>query len=67
MSVREFEQEYRQAVDTILNRLQSITLLSHKIDVETAEIAESVYDLTQMVEEFLATQPSSGEEDAPSP
>lgn len=53
MKLDEFESNYRDQLDTILNRLQSVTLLNQRIEAEAAEIADSMQQLTDVVERFL--------------
>lgn len=53
MTLEEFEIQYREAVDTILNQLQTVTLLNHRVQMETAEIGDSIHHLNQLVETFL--------------
>ena len=54
MKLDEFELNYREQLDTILNRLQSVTLLNQRIEAEAAEIASSMQQLTEVVERFLS-------------
>lgn len=53
MKLDEFEANYRDQLDAILNRLQSVTLLNQRIEAEAAEIADSMQQLTKVVERFL--------------
>ncbi|MGP1385182.1 MAG: hypothetical protein ACTS2F_16585 [Thainema sp.] len=53
MKLDEFESNYRDQLDSILNRLQSVTLLNQRIEAEAAEIAHSMQQLTEVVERFL--------------
>ncbi len=53
MTLDEFEANYRDQLDAILNRLQSVTLLNQRIEAEAAEIADSMQQLTEVVERFL--------------
>lgn len=54
MKLDEFETNYREQMDSILNRLQSVTLLNQRIEAEAAEIAQSMQQLTDVVERFLS-------------
>ena len=54
MKLDEFESNYRDQLDTILNRLQSVALLNQRIEAEAAEIASSMQQLTEVVERFLS-------------
>jgi hypothetical protein len=63
MTLEEFEIQYREAIDTILNRLQTVTLLSNRVQIETAEIGDSIHNLNQLVETFLQKQSNESTEE----
>lgn len=53
MTLEEFEIQYREAMDHILNQLQTVTLLNHQVQEETVAIGLSVQNLSQLVETFI--------------
>lgn len=53
MEVEEFEAQTRDAVDKILNQLQTATLLIAELEGQISEAGASVQTLSQLVETFV--------------
>ncbi|MGB3137522.1 MAG: hypothetical protein WBB18_12020 [Nodosilinea sp.] len=58
MNPQEFETRYREQIRDILNRLQSVVLVSSQIENAVVDIGEAVQSLSRDVEQFLAEQRS---------
>jgi hypothetical protein len=58
ISVKDFESEYRDAMDETLNQLQTATLLLAQVEHQIAQIGSCVQSLSQRVEEFIIQQKS---------
>lgn len=56
MTLEEFEAQYRNAMDEILNQLQTTILLLAQAQSKTAEVGNSIQILSQTVEVFLSEQ-----------
>lgn len=56
MTLDEFESRYRNAIDEILNQLQTVTLLVAQAEDRIAEVGNSVQRLNLTVEEFIIEQ-----------
>lgn len=67
MNLEDFESKYRDAIDEILNQLQTLTLVVARAETKISELGNSVQKLSLTVEEFIAEnrsqeiQPSIGE------
>lgn len=63
MNIQEFESQYQESVSKILNELQSMAIISNRLESTIVEVGASVQSLNQMVETFLReqqnTQPAS--------
>lgn len=56
MNTEEFESQYQESVSKILNELQSMAIISNRLESNIVEVGVSVQNLNQMVEDFLKTQ-----------
>jgi lipopolysaccharide biosynthesis protein len=59
MDPQEFETRYREQIRDILNRLQSVMLVSSQLEAAIADIGDSVQSLSRDVETFLSSQKSN--------
>ncbi len=53
MNIQEFENQYQESVSKILNELQSMAIISNRLESDIVEVGTSVRNLNQMVEAFL--------------
>ena len=53
MELEEFEAQTRNAIDKILNQLQTATLLIAELETQLSEAGASVQTLSQLVETFI--------------
>ena len=53
MEIEEFESQTRDAIDKILNQLQTATLLIAELECQISEAGASVQTLSQLVETFI--------------
>ena len=56
MNIQEFESQYQESVSKILNELQSMAIISNRLEANIVEVGTSVRSLNQMVETFLRQQ-----------
>lgn len=56
MNTEEFESQYQASVSQILNELQSMAIVSNRLEASVVEVGASVQRLNKMVEDFLAQQ-----------
>ena len=56
MNIQEFENQYQESVSKILTELQSMAIISNRLESGIVEVGASVQDLNQMVEIFLKEQ-----------
>lgn len=56
MNLQDFEAQYREAVAETLNELQAAVLLLAEVQNKISSIGNSVQNLSQRVEEFIAEQ-----------
>lgn len=56
MNLQEFENQYRESVDEILNKLQSLVMLSTKLEADIVEVGQSVQVLSRNTEVFIEQQ-----------
>ncbi|MEL6603045.1 MAG: hypothetical protein AAFP20_07450 [Cyanobacteria bacterium J06614_10] len=56
MNTQEFESQYQESVSKILNELQSMAIISNRLESTIVEVGTSVQHLNQMVEDFLKQQ-----------
>ncbi|MGI2905926.1 hypothetical protein [Tolypothrix sp. VBCCA 56010] len=58
MNLQDFESQYRNSMDETLNELQTTMLLLAQAQRKISEIGNNVQNLSQIVEEFIASQKS---------
>ncbi|MFN6564440.1 MAG: hypothetical protein RMY28_032245 [Nostoc sp. ChiSLP01] len=56
MNLQDFEAQYREAIAETLNELQATVLLLAEVQNKISSIGNSVQNLSQRVEEFIAEQ-----------
>ena len=56
MNIEEFENSYRRTIDESLNELQTVVLLTAHLQNRIISIGQSIQNLSQTVEEFIAEQ-----------
>ena len=56
VNIEEFEQQYQASVSQILNELQSMAIISNRLESSIVEVGTSVQKLNKMVEDFLIEQ-----------
>ncbi|MBD2517542.1 hypothetical protein H6G93_21695 [Nostoc sp. FACHB-973] len=56
MNLQDFEAQYREAMAETLNELQATVLLLAEVQNKISKIGNSVQNLSQRVEEFIAEQ-----------
>lgn len=56
MNIEEFENNYRRTIDESLNELQTVVLLTANLQNRITSIGQSLQNLSQTVEEFIAEQ-----------
>ncbi|MBD2434656.1 MAG: hypothetical protein C4323_12190 [Mastigocladus sp. ERB_26_2] len=56
MNIDEFENQYRDAIAETLNELQSAMLMLTQVQLKISQIGNSVQNLSQNFEEFIARQ-----------
>ncbi|WP_445635756.1 hypothetical protein NSTC745_00536 [Nostoc sp. DSM 114161] len=56
MNLQDFEAQYREAIAETLNELQATVLLLAEVQNKISIIGNSVQNLSQRVEEFIAEQ-----------
>ncbi|MEL6776236.1 MAG: hypothetical protein AAFO06_03195 [Cyanobacteria bacterium J06597_16] len=57
MNIKEFESQYQESVSKILNELQSMAIISNRLESTIVEVGTSVQSLNKMVEDFLKQPP----------
>ncbi|MEM6867654.1 MAG: hypothetical protein AAGB19_17215 [Cyanobacteria bacterium P01_F01_bin.3] len=57
MNTQEFETQYQESVSKILNDLQSMAIISNRLESSIVEVGTSVQNLNKMVEDFIKSQP----------
>ena len=60
MNTQEFENQYQESVSQILNDLQSMAIISNRLETSIIEVGISVQNLNKMVEQYLKDQPQDG-------
>ena len=63
MNTEEFESQYQASVSQILNELQSMAIVSNRLEASVVEVGASVQRLNKMVEDFLAQQERKTQKD----
>lgn len=58
MNLQDFESQYRNSMDETLNELRTAMLLLAQAQRKISEIGNNVQNLSQIVEEFIASQKS---------
>jgi predicted GTPase len=56
VNIQEFESQYQESVSKILNELQSMAIISNRLESTIVEVGASVQSLNQMVDNFLREQ-----------
>ena len=56
MNLQEFEAQYRQEIEKILNQLQAVILFMTKLEATTFKVGQNLHNLSQKVEEFFNEQ-----------
>lgn len=56
VNIQEFESQYQESVSQILNELQSMAIISNRLESNIVEVGVAVQSLNQMVETFLRQQ-----------
>lgn len=56
MNIEEFENNYRRTIDESLNELQTVVLLTAHLQNRIITIGQSLQNLSQTVEDFIAEQ-----------
>ncbi|WP_315789763.1 hypothetical protein [Fischerella sp. JS2] len=56
MNIDDFENQYRDAIAETLNELQSAMLMLTQVQLKISQIGNSVQNLSQNFEEFMARQ-----------
>ncbi|BAU04130.1 hypothetical protein NIES592_03930 [Fischerella major NIES-592] len=56
MNIDEFDNQYRGAIAETLNELQSAMLMLTQVQLKISQIGNSVQNLSQNFEEFMARQ-----------
>ncbi|MDZ8024690.1 MAG: hypothetical protein RMY36_022665 [Nostoc sp. SerVER01] len=56
MNLQEFEAQYRETIAETLNELQAAVLLLAEVQNKISKVGNSVQNLSQRVEEFIAEQ-----------
>jgi hypothetical protein len=59
MKLEEFRDQYRAAIDTALNDMQTVVLLLAQAETKTIELGHSLQGIRQMVNAFFAEQSSA--------
>lgn len=65
MNIQEFENQYQASVSKILNDLQSMAIISNRLESSIVDVGESVQKLNKMVEDFMRSQNETDETDEP--
>lgn len=61
MNVNEFEAQARDSIELALNQLNTATLMVARLEVQLAEAGRTIQILSQQIEEFVADQRQSPE------
>ena len=61
MNTQEFESQYQESVSKILNELQSMAIISNRLESSIVEVGSSVQILNKMVEDYLKQHPETSE------
>ncbi|MEL6940087.1 MAG: hypothetical protein AAFO84_12930 [Cyanobacteria bacterium J06598_1] len=56
MNTQEFESQYQESVSKILNELQSMAIISNRLESTIVEVGTSVQQLNKMVEDYIKEQ-----------
>jgi len=59
VNTQEFEAQYQESVSKILNDLQSMAIISNRLESSIVEVGTSVQHLNKMVEDYMKKQQSS--------
>lgn len=59
MTLENLENQYQQALDETLNQLQTVNLLVAQLEAKMEEVRQSMLNLSQTVEEILASKKTS--------
>lgn len=61
MNTQEFESQYQESVSKILNELQSMAIISNRLESSIVEVGSSVQSLNKMVEDYLKQHPETSD------
>jgi len=61
VNTQEFESQYQESVSKILNELQSMAIISNRLESSIVEVGSSVQSLNKMVEDYLKQHPETSE------
>ena|GEM_PF-3175470 len=53
MNIQEFENQYQKSVNNILNELQSMAIVSNRLESSIVEVGASIQNLNKMVEDLM--------------
>lgn len=67
VNTQEFEHQYQESVGKILNELQSMAIISNRLESSIVEVGTSVQNLNKMVEDYLKAQESEADKDTSGP
>jgi hypothetical protein len=56
MNLDEFEAQVKDSLEVGLNNLQTLTLLAENLKIELKSTRQSVQELAQVVDNFIATE-----------
>jgi hypothetical protein len=56
MNLDEFEAQVKDSLEVGLNKLQTLTLLAENLTIELESTRQSVQELAQVVDNFIATE-----------
>lgn len=63
MNLNEFEIQARDSIEQVLNQLNTATLMVARLEIQLSETGRTIQTLSQQIEEFLAEQRQSPEND----
>ncbi len=65
VNTKEFERQYQASISQILSDLQSMAIVSNRLEAAVVEVGVSVQNLNEMVEDFLDQQERRSPKDQP--
>ena len=57
MNTQEFETQYQESISKILNDLQSMAIISNRLESSIVEVGTAVQNLNKMVEDYIRSKP----------